>query len=230
MKYLGLFLLSMLVVSCASKALRQPDGSDDKSASTPFKKCLEDPERLAARSSELQEIVKADQLARQGAAESIDWNLLQRADEARAKRVAEIFAEGCFKTAQDYSAAAMVFQHGQVPDHYYQAYLWSKKAVELGDVSQKSMVASAVDRYLINLGYKQLFGAQYFRNPEGCRCIAEVESRFTDQQRLKISGESLQGRRGFLREGNKDKPSCEKVVFCSQGLKSPPKGILPGIW
>ena len=58
-------------------------------------------------------------------------------DLIRRKRVGEIFGEGCFKTAKDYSAASLIFQHGDTPDHYYQA-LWANRAVELGDISQNN--------------------------------------------------------------------------------------------
>jgi len=39
-------------------------------------------------------------------------------DLKRRKRVGQIFAEGYMRTAQDYSAAALIYQHGVVPDHY----------------------------------------------------------------------------------------------------------------
>lgn len=229
MKYFIMFTVFIIALGCSHKA-HQKSRTDDSSFLSPIKKCPDDSERQVLRSNELQEIASADQEDRKIPAEKIDWNKVSRADEDRAKRVAEIFAEGCFKTAKDYSAAALVFQHGIVPDHYYQAYLWSKKAVELGDLTQKSMMTNAIDRYLINLGYKQLFGAQYFKNPEGCRCIGETESKFTDKLRIKISGIPFKDRMAFLREGNKDKPACDKVIYCTQGLQTPPRGLLPGIW
>lgn len=196
-----------------------------------FKSCPDDPERQRLRSSELQDIVRADQADRQIPGEQIDWNRVAAADEIRAKRVAEIFAEGCFKEAKDYAAAALVFQHGVVPDHYYQAYLWSKRALELGDTNQKLMIANAIDRYLINLGYKQLFGAQSFRNaPGGCRCLPPIETAFPDALRLQVCGISLQDRIASLRESNQRNPECKKVLYCEKTLTSPPKGLFPGIW
>src|SRR4051794_13456568 len=101
--------------------------------------CLTEPERQQARSNELKEIVKADQDERK---EFMRFSSLQlfemsKHDLSRRKRVAEIFAEGCFKIASDYSEAALVFQHGDNPDHFSQSFIWSKRAVELGDPSQK---------------------------------------------------------------------------------------------
>lgn len=90
-----------------------------------------------------------------------------RRDLKRRKRVGEIFAEGCLKTADDFAAAAMIFQHGTSPDHFYQTFVWSKRGVDLGDDKQKKLVALAVDRYLVNIGHKQLFVSPHFVNPSG---------------------------------------------------------------
>jgi hypothetical protein len=231
MKYLILVSSALIATACSHKTIADGKSAVRESTNTPFKSCPDDSERMKLRSDELQEIVKADQADRQPPISKIDWNKVMPADEARAKRVAEIFAEGCFKEAKDYAAAALVFQHGTVPDHYYQAYLWSKKALELGDEKQKLMIANTVDRYLINLGYKQLFGAQSFGNgPNGCHCIAPVETKFSDKLRMKISGRTLNNRLESLRESNKGNPACSKVVYCDKDLKTPPKGLFPGIW
>jgi hypothetical protein len=231
---IGTYLLTLtLLFGCSSKSVEQTRtiASENNPTAAPFKACPDDPQRQILRSNELQEIVKADQADRQLPGNQIDWNRISAADEIRAKRVAEIFAEGCFKEAKDYAAAALVFQHGSVPDHYYQAYLWSKRALDLGDQAQKPMVANAIDRYLMNLGYKQLFGAQSFWNgPNGCHCLGPTEMKFSDNLRKKICGRSLNDRIVSLREVNKENPACANVLYCDKDLKSPPKGMFPGIW
>jgi hypothetical protein len=222
---------ALLAIGCASQTTSQARGPSSDVAVAHFKSCPDDPQKQALRSSELQEIVSADQADRQIPGNQINWDKVSAADELRAKRVAEIFAEGCFKTAADYAAAALVFQHGVVPDHYYQAYLWSKEALALGDTTQKLMVANAIDRYLMSLGFKQLFGAQSFRNgPNGCHCLGPTENKFSDKIRLQICGLSLNDRIKSLREANKDNPLCETVLYCDKNLQSPPKGLFPGIW
>ena len=229
MRFLAL-LACILCFACANLPL-DPNESHAQVSPAPFKSCPNDPQKQKARSNELQEIVKADQLDRQLPGEKIDWSKVSPADEARAKRVAEIFAEGCFKSARDYAAAALVFQHGVVPDHYYQAYLWSKKALDLGDTTQKFMVANAIDRYMINLGYKQLFGAQSFINgPRGCHCLDQTETKFSDQSRVRVCGLSLHDRIKSLQESNIANPACRAVVYCEKKLRTPPKGLFPGIW
>jgi hypothetical protein len=227
----GVLLSFLLCLACTNMSLDANENQTNRGVSAPLKACPSDSQKQTARSNELQEIVKADQADRQLPGDKIDWSKVTPADEVRAKRVAEIFAEGCFKSAKDYAAAALVFQHGLVPDHYYQAYLWSKKALDLGDNTQKLMVANSIDRYLISLGYKQLFGAQSFRNgPHGCLCLGPTEKEFSDQLRVQISGLSLGNRVKSLQESNKYNPACGAVLYCDKKLRTPPHGLFPGIW
>lgn len=232
MKHIFLCLPLLFALGCSNKPVEQSRAQASETASVPFVACPNDPQKQALRSQELQGIVNADQAGRQLPPEKIDWSKVAPADEVRAKRVAEIFAEGCFKSAKDYAAAALVFQHGVVPDHYYQAYLWSKRALELGDEHQKSMIANTIDRYLINLGYKQIFGAQSFWNraPNSCHCLQPTETKFSEKLRVKFSGLSLKDRIMSLHDGNKNNPACQAVIYCDKDLKSPPHGMFPGIW
>ena len=100
---------------------------------TKYKNCIDDAVRLAKRSSELQRIVKADQDDRENWEEVFrnprHATRLQRRDEARRREVAEIFGEGCFKDAKDYSAAALVYQHGNTADRYYQAFILVQEGI-----------------------------------------------------------------------------------------------------
>ncbi len=231
MKKVILYLSLLIIFGCSSNEIKHARAQASETPTAQFKSCPDDPQKQALRSNELQEIVKADQADRQIPGNQIDWNKVSAADEVRAKRVAEIFAEGCFKSARDYAAAALVFQHGVVPDHYYQAYLWSKKALDLGDQTQGQMVANAIDRHLMSLGYKQLFGAQSFRNgPNSCHCLGPTELKFSDKSRLRVGGKTLNERIQSLYENNKDNPACAQILYCDKDLKSPPKGMFPGIW
>lgn len=231
MKKIGLLIFLVAVFGCASRESKPVQGFIVQQVDNPYRSCATDPDKQVARSNELQAIVNADQADRRLPGSQIDWNRVSAADETRARRVAEIFAEGCFKSARDYAAAALVFQHGSVPDHYYQAYLWSKKALDLGDETQKLMVANAIDRYLLSLGYKQIFGAQSFRDgPAGCHCLEPVESKFPDATRIKVCGISLAERIATLRAGNQKSPACARILYCEKDLRSPPKGMFPEIW
>lgn len=198
-----------------------------------FVSCQQDTVRLAERSIELQQIVKADQDDR------TDWQnktpdqimeVLKR-DETRRKRVGEIFGEGCFSKTSDYAAAALVFQHGNTPDHFFQTFIWSKRGVELGDVKQGRMMALGIDRYLINIGHKQLFGGQASRpgfTEETCWCLSQVERSFSDERRKKEIGRTLSDAFEWIKELNKGK-NCPNTE-CSGVLKSSSQGIVPGFW
>ena len=156
----------------------------------PESKCAKDSTLQAARSKEIQEIVQADQADRDNfAAKPLPSDIDER-DTARRQRIASIFAEGCFQSADDYSASALVFQHGNMSDHYFQTFLWSKKAVELGDTSKKRRMALGLDRYLVAIGHKQLFASQAYKT-DSCWCLQPVESSFLESMRQEYMGNGL---------------------------------------
>lgn len=81
-------------------------------------------------------------------------------DIVRRVRVAAIAAEACLKDKDDYFTAAVVFQHGSLPEHYLQAITYAGKSVELGHPVGGALREAAIDRYLMSLGHKQIFGSQ----------------------------------------------------------------------
>lgn len=104
----------------------------NESSDAPYVSCQDDVAKYALRSEELQQLVNADQADRPDNA--LKHNAQLR-DRERRERVGAIFGEGCFKEARDFAAAALIFQHGDRPDHVFQAYVWAKRSVELGDAS-----------------------------------------------------------------------------------------------
>lgn len=188
----------------------------------------------ADRSRKLKALHDADQNDR-----SSDWSTLPQEtlvqiserDEQRRKRVAEIFAEGCIRTADDYYHAAMVFQHGTVPDHYLQTYLWASKAVELGKEDAKWLVVRGIDRNLMERGYKQIYATQGFQildDRYGCFCLWPVESSATDEDRRKMGAKTLAEQLKWVDVLNAGK-SCKPASICQIGAKSVPRGSMPGI-
>jgi hypothetical protein len=215
----SLLLCLLFLTGCATVSTQ---------ADSTFKQCPDDPERQALRSKELRTLVKEDQDDR---TEPIDWKKVLPRDEARRKRIGEIFGEGCFKTAEDYSAAALVYQHGNTPDHFFQTFLWAKKAIELGDSSQKRLMAMGVDRYLVNIGHKQLFATQASKPATNdCWCLEEVEKSFPEKRRVEMAQKSLAEMLQWVDSLNKYKPACGPAKFCSKQLKSSQQGTVPGFW
>lgn len=186
-----------------------------------------------ARSAELQKLRDEDQSDRAGSIDSIDWSVVGPRDKSRRRRVAEIAAEGCLDSARDYAAAALIYQHGDTSDDFLHAFMWFKKAVDLGDDSQKVMMAKGADRYLVSLGYKQLFATQALRpsmSPSDCWCLQAVAQGMTAEQRAKYAERTLEEAFAWVDTLNKQAPRCRPAKYCERGLKEAPKGTLPGVW
>lgn len=149
-------------------------------------------------------------------------------DTERRMRVGQIFGEGCFSKAEDFAAAALVFQHGNRPEHFFQTFLWAKRAVELGDLTQKKIMAWGLDRYLVNIGHKQLFASQ-FRRPtlESCWQLQQVEMDFPDELRKEYTGTTLHDSLERLKKLN---AGLDCKVTCEEELKPSPRGTVPGFW
>ncbi len=198
-------------------------------AKAAFVSCRDDAAKYAARSKELQSILAADQADRPGNALKPGAQLRDR---ERRQRVGSIFGEGCFKEAKDFAAAALVFQHGDQPDHFLQTFLWAKRAVELGDASQKVLMAWGIDRYLLNVGHKQLFGSQFLKqkalDPKGCWCLNQTEASFPDTLRLKYIGHDYPHQLEALNALNAGL-SCP-LAECTESLAPSPAGTIPGFW
>lgn len=189
--------------------------------------CVEDEERYKKRSAEIQMLMTLDQKDR---STNIVTPEVQKRDLERRKRIGAIFGEGCFKSSADYANAALVFQHGDHPDHFFQTFIWAKRAVELGDPSQKRMMALAIDRYLVNIGHKQLFASQAFKEGNSpCWCLQELEGTFLENVRIDYMGSSLKDQESWVDELNKG-TECRKRNYCRQGLLDTPKGFIPGFW
>jgi hypothetical protein len=201
---------------------------------TEYRNCLDSSEstRQSQRSKEMQDIYNADQADRALAHQTPEtaWPDIEKRDLERRVRVAAIFAEGCFKSAADYSAAAMVFQHGDQPDHFFQTYLWSKRAMELGDSSQVQMLTRGIDRYLVNTNHKQLFATQAFKPfSQPCWCLDPVEKSFSDELRKKYSAMTLVEALSWVDSLNAGS-TCEKAKECAKDLQATPVGSVPGLW
>ena len=181
-------------------------------------------------SQELEVVKDADQLDR-GDSVKLAGEEINDRDRQRRERVASIFADGCFKTARDYANAALVFQHGTVPDHFFQAYLWASKAAELGDEGSKTLMAAAIDRYLMNKGYKEIYATQARILPEthGCHCLWPVEATSTDEDRRKLGRNSLADQLTWVASLDAGKTSCGPPAICTVEAKPVPRGSIPGV-
>ncbi len=221
MKYQFLaLLLSIFTSGCATAEI-----------STNVQSCFANPSLQSLESERLQKLAAEDQADRQGDVNTIDWGKVTPRDIQRRIDVAEIFARGCLNSAADYGAAATVYQHGDTADHAYQTFLWSKRGVDLGDSSQKWWLAAGLDRYLVRIGQKQLFATQFSKHaPDSCWCMEQVEGTFSDSRRVEFAKKNLAQALDFLKELNRNMPSCGNAKYCSVPLKPSPAGTVPGFW
>ena len=136
-----------------------------------------------ARHSEIQK--ELAEISENDQAERLKPNAdMTKNDTKRRVRVAAIAAEACLKEKNDYFIAAVVYQHGSLPEHYLQAIIYASKATELGHPVGGQMREATIDRYLMSLGYKQIFGSQvtapaaykeFESEKDGIPCLWPVE-------------------------------------------------------
>jgi hypothetical protein len=92
---------------------------------------------------------------------SYSWPEITARDEQRRSQVREILAKGGATTGEDFYDAAFIFQHGQQADDYLFAHIIATEAVVLGYSRAKWICVATLDRYLEQIGQKQVFGTQY---------------------------------------------------------------------
>jgi hypothetical protein len=190
-------------------------------------------ERHSLASARIQAITDADQAERSN--DQMEEGAHQRDIERRIE-IAGFFAQGCLITHMDYFNAALVFQHGSVPDHYYQAWLWAKRSAELGNKTAKWLSAAALDRYLIQRGFKQLYGTQFARD-EGARkdgalsfCLSSVADILSDTERVKLGVLTLTDAAKQMAKMNGEPVKSIKNSMCHDNNKEPPKGLFPNVY
>ena len=152
----------------------------------------------ASANAEMAAIFTADQADRQAA--NIDWSVITPRDTARQGRVRALLDAGQLRTADDYYAAAFVFQHGQKPEDHLLAHVLAMAAMTLGRNDASWIAAATLDRYLHNTDRPQVFGTQYRGQPGGpvtqgeydaallpdsVRTVLRVPTREQQQERLK---------------------------------------------
>lgn len=112
---------------------------------------------------EMIRIFDQDQAARQDVTK-IAWATVAREDEKRRQRTKQLLDAGKLRSGEDYYHAAFIFQHGGKPDDYLLAHTLATIAAAKGWRNAAWIAAATLDRYLQNVGQRQIYGTQY-RNP-----------------------------------------------------------------
>ena len=96
---------------------------------------------------------------------------------------------------------------------------------------QRRMIGMAVDRYLINIGHKQLFATQATKTKDlKCWCLEKVEATFPDACRVENNNLSLDKALEWITDLNKENPGCSAQQCQEKVLKNTPAGMIIGIW
>lgn len=82
-------------------------------------------------------------------------------DEARRTQVADILKEARALCPEDLYHAAMVFQHGNTPQHFLLAHVLASAAAIQGHQPSRWLSAATLDRYLGSVDRPQILGTQY---------------------------------------------------------------------
>lgn len=115
----------------------------------------------AASNPEMQQIYEADQQARKDFVEfSRAADALVPGDAERRSQTRKLLADGKLRTAEDYTRAAFVFQHGNTPDDFLFAHTLAMIAAARGDEDALWIASATLDRYLQSTGKRQIFGTQ----------------------------------------------------------------------
>jgi hypothetical protein len=140
---------------------------------------------------ELKRLHDEDQADR--APETIDWSVVAPRDQERLKRVKELFASNGLHTATDYYHAALILQHGQIPEDFLLAHEFCVVAIIKGKNDKDTwwLAASAEDRYLMNIDRPQRFGTQFRSVGDGPIKLYAVDSTVTDELRRLMGAHTL---------------------------------------
>lgn len=98
-----------------------------------------------------------------------DWSKLtpeqrtaiNKSDRDRLARMTQLLNAGRVVTADDFSHASLVFQHGSTWEDYSIAHELAICSLLLGNLEWANLAAVTYDRMLLSAGYRQRFGTQY---------------------------------------------------------------------
>jgi hypothetical protein len=101
-----------------------------------------------------------DQAARQDAAH-IDWKIVGPQDAVRREATRKLLESGALRSGDDFWNAAYLFQHGDKAEDYLLAHGLAIIAATKGRRDAAWIAAASLDRYLQQIGQKQIYGTQF---------------------------------------------------------------------
>lgn len=152
-------------------------------------------------------IVAADQADRSVGTNRIDWNVVGKHDAARRAQVMQLLDSGQVRTAEDFSNAALIFQHGDSMQDTQLAFALATVASRMDPSNRdaKQLVADAWDRIMVRSGKPQWYGTQFVRSKTTGKweIYPTDPSAVSDAQRKAMGLPSLEEDKAHLAEINK---------------------------
>jgi hypothetical protein len=111
-----------------------------------------------AANLEMRKIAEADQAERRSATLSEGT---ETADAERRRLTLALLESGQLRSGEDFRNAALVFQHGNTPEHFLLAHTFALAALTKGDATASWLAAATLDRYLHVVGTPQIYGTQF---------------------------------------------------------------------
>ena len=134
--------------------------------------------------AELKHLVAADQADRQfsGTPTKAQLKQMSQRDAVRFRRVKQILSVATEFNADEFDAAALLFQHADKPEDYITAHELAACADALGKIS--SLAALAEDRFLVSIHRRQRFGSQFDWHGKQAEIDEQQPAAVTDDLRL----------------------------------------------
>jgi hypothetical protein len=84
-----------------------------------------------------------------------------RHGDVRRAEIRKLLEDGKITSGEDFSDAALIFQHGQTPEEFLFAHVLAVEGLIRGGSADKWIAAATLDRYLYAVNQPQVFGTQY---------------------------------------------------------------------
>ena len=153
---------------------------------------------------ELSRLCVEDQADRTLDPRQIDWTVVSTRDRARRARAKELYNQNRLQTGTDFFNAALILQHGDLPEDFLLAHELCVVAIIKGKSQAKSLAAATEDRFLMNIGRPQRFGTQYRSDPANAPMkLYPVDPNVTDALRRALNVPTLAEAKALEAELNK---------------------------
>jgi hypothetical protein len=126
-----------------------------------------------------------DQAIRQPA-NDVDVAEAIKADRLRREEAMGYLQNGQVIRGRSLYSAALLFQHGDCPDHYQLAADLALRAHKLFNPNGAWLYTAATDRYLLSVGQVQRYGTQYVIDAENHFVLCPVSPATTDDERAQF--------------------------------------------